>query len=123
MIARSFDFPRRFIARTATSLLALGLIFAGTALADTRQIDDDIPRAYVNYGDLDLSTEQGAVTLYKRIANAARLVCPTPTPRNMKMKRIADQCIEDAVSRAVADVNSPQLARVGAANGYRDSRG
>ena len=37
---------------------------------------DSIPSIQVRYADLNLSTEQGTLTLYRRIKLAAQQVCP-----------------------------------------------
>jgi UrcA family protein len=86
-------------------------------------ISDAAPAVRVQYADLDLSSEHGALTLYRRIENAAKRVCPPATGLNQRAVRLAEQCIAQAIERAVADVNSPQLARVGALRSRRLSQG
>jgi len=122
MKARTHALSRISLPHTMAAVLALGFV-AGPALADTNDADADVPRAYVSYADLDLSTEEGATALYNRIVRAAHRVCPRPHSLNIRAAQMTNQCIDAAVERAVNDVNSPQLARVGAANGKRSSRG
>ena len=63
----------------------------------------------VNFRDLDLSQKSGVVTLYSRIRSAAREVCEPLDEVSIKLLRQRFDCRQDAVARAVADVNSPAL--------------
>jgi UrcA family protein len=65
----------------------------------------------VKYGDLDLSTPEGATALYRRIASAARNVC---SARNMDTWNFAwrsqsTACVQKAIADAVTKVNQPAL--------------
>jgi UrcA family protein len=104
-------------------MLALGLMSAATAMAGDRSVSlsmsDDTPRVVVRYDDLDLTSEQGAVTLYQRISGAARQVCPNASGPSLRAMQLQRSCISAAIERAVTDVNSPTLAKVGAARGKR----
>jgi UrcA family protein len=104
-------------------ILALSVMSAAATLAQagTSTMSDEVPAMRVHYADLDLSTEHGALTLYKRIEGAAKSVCPPAHGLNQRAVRLAQQCISKAIERAVADVNSPQLARVGALRTRRPS--
>ena len=65
------------------------------------------PQAIVKFGDLDISTPQGANALYGRIRSAAGKVCP-PSSDN-----VADQpCLQKAIADAVMKVNRPELSAV-----------
>jgi UrcA family protein len=91
------------------SVAAVVAIFAATmASAET----SESPSVTVRYGDLDLATARGAHMLYRRIAVAAEQVCPTAHTRDLALLARARSCQADAVSRAVREVNSPQLAAV-----------
>jgi UrcA family protein len=66
----------------------------------------------VPYGDLDLQTEQGANTLYKRLRIAADEVC-APYQSIDLARRIAWQtCVDRAVTSAVEQVNRPMVTAV-----------
>ena len=106
-------------------ILALSVMSAAATLAQagTPTTSDDVPAVRVPYADLDLSSEHGALTLYKRIEGAAKRVCPSANGLNQRAVKLAEQCISTAIERAVADVNSPQLARVGALRTRRLSEG
>jgi UrcA family protein len=73
----------------------------------------------VHYQDLDLSTEHGAATLYARISGAAKKVCPSTNAMSVQARTFAEKCVAAAIERAVADVNSPQLARLSASRTHR----
>jgi len=89
--------------------IASGATFAATATAD-------LPSVTVKYGDLNLSTDEGAQRLYGRIAQAARTVCAVQLPRNLKAMAASRACEAEAIARAVSDVQSPGLAATFAAH-------
>ncbi|MBX5461590.1 MAG: UrcA family protein [Steroidobacteraceae bacterium] len=122
MKARTHALSRISLPQTMAAVLALSCV-AGPALAGANDVDADVPRAYVSYADLDLSTEEGATRLYHRIVRAAETVCPKSHALNLRAASMTQQCIADAVERAVNEVNSPQLARLATTNGKRPSRG
>src|SRR5450631_566590 len=64
----------------------------------------------VKYGDLDLTRSPGAATLYSRIQTAARAVCEPATSSGARdAPLLARRCMDQSVTRAVADVNAPAL--------------
>ena len=71
-----------------------------------------MPTVVVRYGDLDLSTTDGANVLYQRISVAARQVCPFEDSRALVADGKNRACREAAIERAVNAVNNPQLAAV-----------
>ena len=78
----------------------------------------DVPKLEVSYTKRDIATEQGARALYRRIATAARQVCPRGEGSIVpKLNDISRTCIRDAIARAVREVNSPRLAEVEATLG------
>lgn len=92
---------------------------AQNAVADTGF--DDVKTATVSFGDLDLSKAAGAKTLYSRIKRAARTVCGPYD--SIQMRRAWRQCLDTAISNAVADINQPTLAALHAEKGKRTARG
>jgi UrcA family protein len=107
MTVPTFASDRNRIGRIAVltaSLLAgaFGVAHAATPL-------DEVPTVVVKYGDLDLSTRDGARALYKRISYAAAEVCPEDS-RDLARHAQAQACREAAIARAVRDINRPQLA-------------
>lgn len=65
----------------------------------------------VSFADLDLSRDQGAEQLYRRIRAAAREVCWTAGVSAVFMRPKMRRCANEAVARAIADVNAPLLTR------------
>jgi UrcA family protein len=115
--------PSTFAARAAAAVLAFGLTIAFTPVARA-DAAADVPKLEVSYTDLDIATEQGARALYRRLATAARQVCPRGEGSLIpKLDDISRACIRDAISRAVHEVNSPQLAEVEATLGRRAKTG
>jgi len=62
----------------------------------------------VNYRDLNLSTIEGATTLYQRLRGAARSVCDGPGT-GVHAYQEWRSCYQAAIADAVAKVNSPLL--------------
>ena|SRR5579863_1432785 len=95
-------------------ILALAFVSALTsaftsvcAAADSR----DTVTETVKYGDLNLSTPQGATTLYRRIASAARNVCGASHVDNWNFASRSEAigCVHKAIAEAVTKVNQPAL--------------
>lgn len=81
---------------------------------------DTPPHKVVSFKDLNLNTPEGAAVLYRRIKSAAHEVCATPDRYDLSEWKL-QPCINDAVSRAIAQVNKPMLtslyqAKTGKAN-------
>jgi UrcA family protein len=85
-----------------TLVVILGLMGATQALAS------DPPSVKVGFRDLDLSTQAGAHTLYRRIAAAASQVCGYEG-RGLTEIAVWNTCYKSAIDDAVVKVNSPLL--------------
>ena len=86
-----------------TTLALLGL--SATTLAAPSRVGD-IATKVVRFKDLDLSTAEGAQTLYERISFAARVVCRDVGSTEMR------ECRARAVDDAVRAVGRPLLSSV-----------
>jgi len=95
--------------RAAAALTAC-LIVGASATAYAAAPTDPSPSVQVSYHDLDLATEQGTQALYARIVSAAHKVCEVRDIRNLAEFAAASACREQAIARAVRDVNNPRLA-------------
>ena len=96
---------------TATALLlsfTLGSAASVPANADT----GTIPSVTVKFADLDISRPEGAAQLYGRIKTAAYSVCSSFEGRDLAAQANFKACINDALARAVATVDSPALYAV-----------
>jgi UrcA family protein len=106
---------------TSRLLTALAACLLGGALSAAHAASpaDGVPTMVVSYGDLNLSTDDGARTLYRRIAAAARQVCPLEDPRDLVGTAHSNACRTQAVARAVRDINSPRVAALHAEHSNR----
>ncbi|MGA2191309.1 MAG: UrcA family protein [Steroidobacteraceae bacterium] len=79
---------------------------------------DPAPSLVVKYDAQSLATENGARTLYRRLAAAARQVCPEESGRDLSRLAAARQCQEESIARAVRQIHNPRLVKilVGSAN-------
>jgi UrcA family protein len=62
----------------------------------------------VSFKDLNLNTAERVGALYKRIRSAAHEVCADPYRYDLSEFKLRP-CIDDAMSRAIAQVNTPML--------------
>jgi|KBSMisStaDraftv2_1062788.scaffolds.fasta_scaffold425051_1 UrcA family protein len=122
VLASSSSSRTRITIALLAGLLAASVVSVSHA-GMAPQPDADAPRLTVDYKDLDLSSEKDALTLYRRIETAARQVCPQPTKYSMRVTELSRKCVAAAISRAVNEVNSPQLAKLNAVRNKRVSEG
>ena len=90
------------------------IIILGFATANVANADSQAPRTLtVQFGDLNLNNAQGVDALFKRIKNAAESVCNEFEGRTLKEKRLYSDCVDTALSTAIARVDRPALSRYG----------
>jgi UrcA family protein len=97
--------PIRFRGLIVTVILsALATICAA---ADTT----DVPQVVVKFGDLSLSSPQGASKLYSRLAAAAQEVCKSfaVDDRDLGARARVNACLHQAIAGAVTKVGRPEL--------------
>jgi UrcA family protein len=63
----------------------------------------------VSYQDLNLSNTADVRVLYRRLKGAARGVCGDVSQQELARHQAFERCYRDALSRAVMQVNLPQL--------------
>jgi UrcA family protein len=78
-------------------------------LYNAARADESVATQRVSYKDLYLNTPEGAAVLYGRIKKAASRVCENWDQLHLPQLYALQACVEAAVSRGVADVNSPML--------------
>ncbi len=94
------------IIRTAITAATVAILAAGFAIP-AGATDSDVRKITVKFGDLDVSTSEGAATLYARIRQAAHQVCTQADPLwNTR------SCVDKAIAEAVTKVNQPALFAV-----------
>ena len=93
-------------------------IFAALALGGSAMSiaadNSNVRQAVVKFGDLDLSSPQGAARLYSRIDAAAREVCKPLdfNVRDLGTRTQLDACVHKAIADAVTKVAQPQLLAI-----------
>jgi UrcA family protein len=97
------------------------LCFAVTALEVTAAEQDPPPSITVDYSDLNLGHPAGARALYRRISGAARTVCGVSSNPLPAARFAARKCYQDAISGAVAKVDSRTLTALHRAK-WKDSQ-
>ncbi len=112
MTTKSSNHIRPLLGRAA--VLAACLLSVSFGVAHAATTTDDVPTVVVAYSDLDLGTENGVRTLYKRISNAADQVCPFEYTQDPKRLASFKSCRDAAIARAVRQIKSPALAALSA---------
>ena len=80
------------------------------ALASAGSPDQSLQRT-VSFADLDINHPAGAAVLYQRIRAAAREVCRPTSERDLAVAELTRSCVQDAIARAVTEVNAPKLSQ------------
>jgi UrcA family protein len=107
---RRFAMPRFMNMKTAMQCTLLAMSLSSlSAVAATIVPDDEVPARTVKFADLNLTRNEGAAVLYARISAAAREVCLPASTWVPQLLFRAYRCREEAIARAVADVNAPVL--------------
>jgi UrcA family protein len=96
---------------TAAVVAASVLAFGCAAMGGRVQAGEPAQShtSIVNYGELNLDTEQGAKVLYARLRSAARNVCSSFETRNLIEKKYWQGCFDKAVACAVAQINNTRV--------------
>jgi UrcA family protein len=78
-------------------------------LYNAARADEPVATQRVSFKDLNLDSSKGAAVLYGRIKRAANEVCGHWNYFDLSQIHAEQTCVSGAVSRAVAQVNSPML--------------
>ncbi len=103
------SFKSRFL---MASLAWSFLVFTGAAMGGPAQGAKAPPqydKAIVFYGDLNLDSQQGTKTLYARLRNGAEDACSSFDGRNLLLKKLWQNCYDEAMNAAVLQVNRDSL--------------
>jgi UrcA family protein len=101
-----FNRGARQILISGLAVVTLGFAWTSTFAASP----DETSSITVSYAELDLSQAAGAQILYNRIQQAAFEVCSGFTGPFSVIRTKASPCYKNAVSNAVAQINSPRLS-------------
>ena len=103
----------RRITRLVVAAIIATVVGVPASFAQVASNDSDAQSVTVKYSDLNLATAEGSRTLYHRLVDAARRVCPAVGhPAELSQNRDAQACISATVQNAVKQVRNPQLAQV-----------
>jgi UrcA family protein len=91
-----------------------GIMAAGAASA--ARLDSDVPSVVVKYSKESLATDEGVYALYRRITAAARQVCYVEPTRDPKLQSQIDQCRNQAIARAIRQIDNSRLAALHSAH-------
>lgn len=105
-------------ATVAGAAVALSCLMAPVASAgETVTARSGAASRVVRYGDLDLTSQADAQQLYARLQYASERVCGSrPDERDLKLQRLHDKCVSEALANAVGQVNDTKLSALHAAN-------
>jgi UrcA family protein len=102
-----------------TAVLAACILSGSLGVANAAIPGEEVPTVVVAYSDLDLGTENGVHALYSRIAFAASRVCPFQDAMDAERVALFKSCRDAAITRAVSEIKSPQLAALRAEHAKR----
>jgi UrcA family protein len=101
--------PRTLAALGALAVLTTGALLASPPVASAAQ---PYGTTMVYYNLSDLWTDQGARSVYRRIVDAAELVCPAEDSLNRTERAASEECQQQAIAGAVAKIGNARLAAV-----------
>jgi UrcA family protein len=110
-------------ARTVGPRAKFGLLLLGSLAgimaaggAGAAGLDSDVPSVVVKYSEQSLATDEGVYTLYRRIKDAAKQVCPAEETRDLNRQSHIKECRNQAVARAIRQIANSRLAALHAAH-------
>jgi UrcA family protein len=94
-----------------SALLGLAVLASGAVFAQEPGTDITVtaPSITIKYSDLNLATPSAVEVLYRRVTMAAKEVCNQGQSRELARQVAADRCVDEAVSRAIDQIDVPQL--------------
>ena len=109
---------------TALQVLPVAVAMMADSCIDSRSaayaaVGHEPSAVRVAVKDLDLTTQAGAATLYRRIRNAARTACGPVDSALTQEKAAWDRCVDEAIGSAVAKVGSAKLTEYYLAKTHR----
>ena len=92
-------------------MLLLSILVMGSSIALAGDPVVTVKTETVRYDDIRLISAVGAAVLYGRLQNAAERACGGPLETvPLAQRQRFKVCVDDAVAKAVADVNNPMLS-------------
>jgi UrcA family protein len=98
-------------ARTKVTLSLLAALTAVVPLAGRAEQANATVSRRVSYAGIDLSTPQGAHTVYVRLKSAARALCTGSDPVYTAPSWVYSKCIEDALAKVIRNTHRPLMSQ------------
>jgi len=99
--------PRHLNMKTAIPCTLLAMLLSALGAAASEPGEDGVRT--VRFADLDLTRSAGVAELYARIKSAAGEVCQPVPAREVESVLRSQRCMQQAIARAVANVNAPEF--------------
>jgi UrcA family protein len=97
-------------------VLGFSATIASARASNSQSVSYGVNQYTVRFADLDLSKLDGAAVLYRRLNQAATIVCRPLESRSVGMAGRHQKCVKNAIAGAVTSVGSPMLSQ------YSESR-
>jgi UrcA family protein len=111
----------RSTAAAVSGVIAVALSFAPAVHA--QDVPEPRKTLVVNYGDLNLDSDQGAKLLLERLRQAAQGVCEPLEGRPLSVRNRWLICYDQALASAVAHINKPSVSALYQASLTRPDQG
>jgi UrcA family protein len=94
----------------ATFVAGVFLLAVSAQAAGPSAQDKSVHQKTVSYADLNLSSKADVAALYARLRAASRSVCGSYDLRDLAMRRLHKDCVDQALSDAVEQVDHAALS-------------
>lgn len=94
----------------ATFVAGIFLLAASAQAAEPSAYEKSVQRKTVSYADLNMSSQADVAALYARLRAASRSVCGTHDLRDLAMRQLHKDCVDQALSDAVEQVDHAALS-------------
>jgi UrcA family protein len=101
----------RAITISAAIVLGFSVAAAFASTTNSQFVSDGVNKYIVRFPDLDLSKLDGAAVLYRRLRQAAAIVCRPLESRGLETATLYQVCVDHAIAGAVASVGRPILSQ------------
>jgi UrcA family protein len=101
----------RAITISTAIVLGFSAAIASANTSNSQSVSYGVTQYTVRFADLDLSKLDGAAVLYRRLNQAAAIVCRPMENKGLSMARQHRECVDHAIAGAVASVGRPMLSQ------------
>jgi UrcA family protein len=101
----------RAITISTAIVLGFSASIASANTSSSQPVSYGVTQYTVSFADLDLSKLDGAAALYRRLNQAAAIVCSPLESKGLGMSVQHRECVDQAIAGAVAKVGRPMLSQ------------